>query len=77
MILAGQGVIQSRATKELITLAERIDAPIAMTLLGLGGVPAESSLEPRDDGNAREAWVNHAIRKRICCWHSGCASTIG
>ena len=36
VILAGQGVIQSGAMQELIEFAERIDSPIAMTLLGPG-----------------------------------------
>jgi len=63
VILAGQGVIQSGATKELITLAERIDAPIAMTLLGLGGVPASHPLNLGMMGMHGEAWVNHAIQE--------------
>ena len=63
VILAGQGVIQSGATKELIGLAERIDAPIAMTLLGLGGVPASHPLNLGMMGMHGEAWVNHAIQE--------------
>jgi acetolactate synthase I/II/III large subunit len=63
VILAGQGVIQSGATKELLTLAERIDAPIAMTLLGLGGVPASHPLNLGMMGMHGEAWVNHAIQE--------------
>ena len=63
MILAGQGVIQSGATKELLTFAERIDAPIAMTLLGLGGVPASHPLNLGMMGMHGEAWVNHAIQE--------------
>jgi acetolactate synthase-1/2/3 large subunit len=63
VILAGQGVIQSGATKELIALAERIDSPIAMTLLGLGGVPASHPLNLGMMGMHGEAWVNHAIQE--------------
>ena len=63
VILAGQGVIQSGATSELLALAERIDAPIAMTLLGLGGVPASHSLNLGMMGMHGEAWVNHAIQE--------------
>ena len=63
VILAGQGVIQSGATRELIALAERIDAPIAMTLLGLGGVPASHPLNLGMMGMHGEAWVNHAIQE--------------
>jgi len=63
VILAGQGVIQSGATREIIALAERIDAPIAMTLLGLGGVPASHALNLGMMGMHGEAWVNHAIQE--------------
>jgi acetolactate synthase-1/2/3 large subunit len=63
VILAGQGVIQSRATRELLALAERIDSPIAMTLLGLGGVPASHPLNLGMMGMHGEAWVNHAIQE--------------
>jgi acetolactate synthase-1/2/3 large subunit len=40
VILAGQGVLQSGAMKEVRAFAELIDAPVALTLLGLGGLPA-------------------------------------
>ena len=56
-------MIQSGATKELLTLAERIDSPIAMTLLGLGGVPASHPLNLGMMGMHGEAWVNHAIQE--------------
>ena len=63
VILAGQGVIQSGAMNELIMFAERINAPIAMTLLGLGGVPASHRLNLGMMGMHGEAWVNHAIQE--------------
>ncbi|MBI4887281.1 MAG: biosynthetic-type acetolactate synthase large subunit [Acidobacteria bacterium] len=63
VILAGQGVIQGGATTQLLALAERIDAPIAMTLLGLGGVPASHPLNLGMMGMHGEAWVNHAIQE--------------
>ena len=63
VILAGQGVIQSGATKDLLALADRIDSPIAMTLLGLGGVPASHPLNLGMMGMHGEAWVNHAIQE--------------
>jgi acetolactate synthase I/II/III large subunit len=37
VILAGQGILHSSAMKEVRQFAERINAPVAMTLLGLGG----------------------------------------
>ena len=63
VILAGQGVIQSGATRELLALAERINAPIAMTRLGRGGVPASHPLNLGMMGMHGEAWVNHAIQE--------------
>src|SRR5687767_132838 len=63
VILAGQGVIQSGAMRELIEFAERIDSPIAMTLLGLGGVPASHRLNLGMMGMHGEACVNHAIQE--------------
>ena len=63
VILAGQGVIQSNGMKELIAFAERLNAPIAMTLLGLGGVPASHRLNLGMMGMHGEAWVNHAIQE--------------
>ncbi|MFH1824200.1 MAG: biosynthetic-type acetolactate synthase large subunit [Candidatus Firestonebacteria bacterium] len=43
MIYAGGGVIISNACKELKLLAEKIDAPVGLTLLGLGGFPGMHS----------------------------------
>jgi acetolactate synthase-1/2/3 large subunit len=63
VILAGQGVIQSGATKELLQFAERVECPIAMTLLGIGGVPANHPLNLGMMGMHGEAWVNHAIQE--------------
>ena len=63
VILAGQGVIQSGAMRELVEFAERVDSPIAMTLLGLGGVPASHRLNLGMMGMHGEAWVNHAIQE--------------
>ena len=63
VILAGHGVIQSGAMRELLEFAGRIDAPIAVTLLGLGGVPASHRLNLGMMGMHGEAWVNHAIQE--------------
>src|SRR5258706_186210 len=38
-ILAGQGIILSGATEELIAFSEKTGIPVACTLLGLGGFP--------------------------------------
>jgi acetolactate synthase I/II/III large subunit len=63
VILAGQGIIQSGAMKEVRAFAELIDAPVAMTLLGLGGFPASHNLNIGMMGMHGEAWVNHAIQE--------------
>ncbi len=63
VILAGQGILQSGAMQEVRDFAERINAPMAMTLLGLGAVPASHPLNIGMMGMHGEAWVNHAIQE--------------
>ncbi|MFP5228559.1 MAG: biosynthetic-type acetolactate synthase large subunit [Acidobacteriota bacterium] len=63
VILAGHGVLQSRAGAEVRTLAERMRIPVASTLLGLGGFPASHPLSLGMMGMHGEAWVNHAIQQ--------------
>jgi len=63
VILAGQGILQSSAMREVRAFAELVDAPVAMTLLGLGGFPASHSLNIGMMGMHGEAWVNHAIQE--------------
>jgi acetolactate synthase I/II/III large subunit len=40
-ILAGQGILLSDATKELVAFSEKTGIPVASTLLGLGGIPTD------------------------------------
>src|SRR5688572_20588036 len=63
VILAGQGVLQSGAMTEVRKFAERINAPVALTLLGLGGFPASHPLNIGMMGMHGEAWVNTAIQE--------------
>jgi acetolactate synthase I/II/III large subunit len=63
VILAGQGILQSGAMAEVRKFAERINAPVAMTLLGLGAFPASHPLNIGMMGMHGEAWVNHAIQE--------------
>ncbi len=63
LILAGQGVTASGATRAVLELAERAQIPIAMTLLGLGGIPASHPLNLGMMGMHGEAWVNTAIQQ--------------
>ena len=44
LIVVGGGVIASEAAKEARALAERLDAPVASTLMGLGAFPASHRL---------------------------------
>ena len=63
LILAGHGVMQSGAEREILALAERAHIPIAVTLLGIGGVPASHPLNLGMMGMHGEAWVNQAIQQ--------------
>jgi len=63
VILAGRGVMQSGAMELLREFAERTRTPVAMTLLGIGGMPAEHPLNLGMMGMHGEAWVNQAIQQ--------------
>jgi len=63
VILAGHGVMESRAMEQVRTLAERAQIPVGLTLLGLGGFPASHPLSLGMMGMHGEAWVNHAIQE--------------
>lgn len=63
VILAGQGVIASGASDALQQLAERAQSPVAVTLLGIGGLPASHPLNLGMMGMHGEAWVNTAIQE--------------
>jgi len=62
VILAGHGITISGAEHEVITFAEKACIPIAMTLLGLGALPASHFLNLGMMGMHGEAWVNTAIQ---------------
>ena len=63
VILAGHGVILSDASDVVRRFAERANIPIAMTLLGIGGIPASHPLNLGMMGMHGEAWVNTAIQE--------------
>ena len=44
LIYAGGGVISSGATEEIIQLAEKLQAPVCCSVMGLGGFPADHPL---------------------------------
>src|SRR5207245_5589598 len=63
LILAGHGVMLSGAEQRIIQLAERAQIPIAVTLLGIGGIAASRPLNLGMMGMHGEAWVNNAIEE--------------
>ncbi len=63
VILLGHGAIVSGATREVRDLAERAGIPVALTLLGLGALPASHPFNLGMMGMHGEAWVNHTIQE--------------
>ena len=63
VILLGHGAIVSGAIREVRDLAERAGIPVALTLLGLGALPASHPLNLGMMGMHGEAWVNHTIQE--------------
>ena len=63
VILAGQGVLMSGAMQELREFVEKTRTPVAMTLLGIGCLPASHPLNLGMMGMHGEAWGNNAIQQ--------------
>ncbi len=63
VILLGHGAIISGALREVRELVDRGGIPVAVTLLGLGALPASHPLNLGMMGMHGEAWVNHAIQE--------------
>jgi acetolactate synthase-1/2/3 large subunit len=62
VILAGHGIIISGAEDELVALAERCDAPVATTLLGISSIPESHPKCLGMMGMHGEAYTNLAIQ---------------
>ncbi len=62
VIYAGGGVILSGAAKELKELAEKINSPVTMTLLGLGSFPGNHELSLGMLGMHGTGYANHAVQ---------------
>ena len=60
---SGHGILLSGAMDLVREFAERANMPIAMTLLGIGSVPASHPLNLGMMGMHGEAWVNQAIQE--------------
>jgi acetolactate synthase-1/2/3 large subunit len=63
VILAGHGIVESGAVREVLSFAESQQIPIATTLLGLGCIPAAHPLQLGMMGMHGESWVNNAIQQ--------------
>jgi acetolactate synthase-1/2/3 large subunit len=63
MILAGHGILLSGASDIVRHFAERGQIPMAMTLLGIGAIPASHPLNLGMMGMHGESWVNTAIQE--------------
>jgi acetolactate synthase I/II/III large subunit len=61
IIYAGGGVILSNASAELREFADKIKAPVTMTLMGLGAFPADSPVSLGMLGMHGTAYANHAV----------------
>jgi acetolactate synthase I/II/III large subunit len=63
MILAGGGVVGSGANEALVAFAERLQLPVASSLMGLGGFPPGHPLFMGFTGMHGMYWANIAIAK--------------
>ncbi len=61
ILYTGGGIITSGAHQELKEFAERLQAPVTMTLMGLGGFPGTHPLSLGMLGMHGTAYANHAI----------------
>ncbi|MBL7081062.1 MAG: biosynthetic-type acetolactate synthase large subunit [Candidatus Omnitrophica bacterium] len=61
VIYAGGGVISSGASEEVKELAERLQIPVTMTLMGLGSFPGEHTLSLGMLGMHGTVYANHAV----------------
>lgn len=71
VIYAGGGVILSNAASELKAFAERLNCPVAMTLMGLGGFPGTSPLSLGMLG------MHGTYRANMAVTHCDCLIAIG
>ena len=63
IIFAGHGIMLSGAMDVVCAVDEHANIPVAMTLLGIGSLPAQHPLNLGMMGMHGEAWVNSAIQE--------------
>jgi acetolactate synthase-1/2/3 large subunit len=71
LIVAGGGAVRSRATDELVQLAERLDAPVATTYTGKGAFPEGHSLalgSAWDDAPYRDLFAGADVVLVVGSW---------
>lgn len=61
VIIAGGGVVASEASEELIALAEKLNIPVANTLMAMGAYPASERKSLGMLGMHGNFWTNHAV----------------
>ncbi|MCF7875000.1 MAG: biosynthetic-type acetolactate synthase large subunit [Candidatus Omnitrophica bacterium] len=72
VIISGGGVITSCADKETFNFAKKIKAPVAATLMGLGGFPAKEELFLGMPGMHGTVYANMAITEADLLISIGC-----
>ena len=63
VIYAGGGILTGEASKELITLAEKANIPVATTFMGVGAIPHDHPLSMRWLGMHGTVYANYAVDK--------------
>ncbi|MCF7878349.1 MAG: biosynthetic-type acetolactate synthase large subunit [Candidatus Omnitrophica bacterium] len=72
VVIAGGGIITSRANKEATEFAKKINAPVTATLMGLGGFPARDQLYLGMPGMHGTVYANMAITEADLLISIGC-----
>ena len=69
MLICGGGVVRSRSHKEFQEFARRLDAPVAITLMGAGGIPGRDPLSTGMigmHGTVSAAWAVERCDLLVC-----------
>ncbi|MBN3040720.1 MAG: biosynthetic-type acetolactate synthase large subunit [Candidatus Omnitrophica bacterium] len=72
VILSGGGIISSGAHGEILRFAEKINSPVSMTLLGMGGFPSTHDLSLGMPGMHGTVYANMAITESDLIISAGC-----
>lgn len=72
VVIAGGGIITSRADKEATEFAKKIKAPVTATLMGMGGFPAKEELFLGMPGMHGTVYANMAITESDLLISIGC-----